>query len=192
MGTAEGFATPQSLKLALALEVGKAESHLPGWPSARRSREAFPIVNLTWEVMGCQDSHQCHHDKFGVGNRYSSPFSLFWGFLHHEDELGDAIHLHVVLYHVRAKQDHVKNMKPSAVGIEERHDVDGRDLHVEGVGVFEVIIVPNHIDDVAEKFGHTLFGCLVTDVVIKSGFVGSLCTNVNDCHGVICNHLVVE
>jgi hypothetical protein len=38
-------------------------------------------------------------------------------------------------------------MKPSTVGIEEGHDVDGRDLCVEGVGVFEVV-VPNLIDNV--------------------------------------------
>jgi hypothetical protein len=108
MGTAKGFTTPQSLELALALEVGKAESHLPGWPRARCGQEAFPIVNLMWEVLGCQDSLQCHHDKFNVGNRHSSPLSLFGGILLHEDKLGDAICLHVVLHHVRANQDHVE------------------------------------------------------------------------------------
>ena len=34
VGTVEGFATPQSLELVLALEGGKAESHLPGLPRA--------------------------------------------------------------------------------------------------------------------------------------------------------------
>jgi hypothetical protein len=97
----------------------------------------------------------------------------------------------LVLHHVRAKQDHVKGMKPSTVGIKEGHDVDGRDLCVEGVSIFEVV-VPNLIDNVAEKLGHTLFGCLVTDVVIKMRSVGSLCTNANDCHGIISNCLVVE
>jgi hypothetical protein len=77
VGTAEGFATPQSLELALVLEMGKAESHLPGLPHARRSREAFPIVNLTWEVLSCHDSRRCHHDKFDVSNRHANPFSLF-------------------------------------------------------------------------------------------------------------------
>ncbi len=47
MGTAKGFATPRSLELALALEMGKAESHLPGLLHARHGREAFPIVDLT-------------------------------------------------------------------------------------------------------------------------------------------------
>jgi hypothetical protein len=82
-------------------------------------------------------------------------------------------------------------MKPSAVGIEERHDVNGRDLRVEGVGVFEVV-VPNLINNVAEKFRPASFGRLVTGVVIKSGFVGSLRTNVNDCRGIISDCLVVE
>jgi hypothetical protein len=72
---------------------------------------------------------------------------------------GDAIHLHLVLHHICMEHDHVKSMKASAVGIEEGHDVDGRDLSVEGVGVFEVI-VPNFINDVAEKLGHASLGCL--------------------------------
>ncbi len=46
-------------------------------------------------------------------------------------------------------------MKPSAVGVKEGHDVDGRDLSVEGVGAFEVI-VPNFINNVTETetLGH--------------------------------------
>jgi hypothetical protein len=164
------------LELALALEVGKAESHLPGLLCARCVREAFPIVDLTWEVLGCQDRCQCHHDKFDVGNRHASLFSLFLGILHHNNELGDAIRLHLVLHHVPAKQDHVKGMKPSAVGVKEGPDVNGHDLRVEGVGIFEVV-VPSLINGVAEKFGHALFGCLVTGVVIERGFVGSFRTN---------------
>ncbi len=105
--------------------------------------------------------------------------------------LGDAIRLHIVLHHISAKQDHVKGMKPSTVGIEEGHDVDGHDLHVEGVSVFEVI-VPNLIDNVAEKLGHTLFGHLITGVVMELGFVGSLHTNANDCCGIVSDYLVVE
>jgi hypothetical protein len=117
----------------LALEMVKAESHLPGLPRARHGREAFPIVNLTWEVLCCQDSRQCHHDKFDVGNRHAGPFSMM---------LVDTIRLHIVLHHVHAKQDHVEGMKPSTVGVKKGHDFDGRDLCVEGVGIFEVI-VPN-------------------------------------------------
>jgi hypothetical protein len=82
-------------------------------------------------------------------------------------------------------------MKLSAVGINEGHNVDGRDLCVEGVGIFEVV-VPNFIDNIAKKLGHASFGCLVTDVVIKLGFVGGLHMNTNNCRGVVSNHLVVE
>jgi hypothetical protein len=64
------------------------------------------------------------------------------------------------------KQDHVNGMKPSTVGIEEGNDVNGHDLHVEGVSIFE-IVVPNLVNNVAEKLGHALFGCLVTGVAIK-------------------------
>jgi hypothetical protein len=142
-------------------------------------------------VLGCKDSRQCHHDKFDVGNRHTSPLGLLLGILHHDNELGDAIHLHVVLHHIRAKQDHVEAMQPSAVGVEKGHDVDGRDLCVEGVNVFEVV-VPNLTNNIAEKLGHALFGCLVTDVGIDSGFVGSLRTNANNCCGIVCDCLVVE
>jgi hypothetical protein len=119
VGTAEGFVTQQSLELALALEVGKAESHLPGLPHARHGQEAFPIINLMWEVLSCQDSCRCHHDKSNVGNRHAGLFGLFGGILHHDNELGDTICLHVVLHHVHAKQDHVEGMKPSAVGVKD-------------------------------------------------------------------------
>jgi hypothetical protein len=89
------------------------------------------------------------------------------------------------------QHDHVESMKASAVGIKEGHDVDGCFLYVEGVGIFEVI-VPNFIDNVAEKLGHALLGRLVTGIVIKSRFVGSLCTNTNNCRGIVSNRLVVE
>ena len=48
------------------------------------------------------------------------------------------------------------------------------------------------INDLAENLGHASLGRLVTGVVIKSGFMGGLCTNVNDCHGIVSNRLVVE
>ncbi len=38
-------------------------------------------------------------------------------------------------------------MQAAAVGVEEGHDLDGRDLCVEGLGVFE-IVVPDLIDHV--------------------------------------------
>ena len=82
-------------------------------------------------------------------------------------------------------------MKLSTVGVEERHDVDSRDLRVEGVGVFEVV-EPNLFNNVMEKLGHALFHHLVTGIVIKLGLVGSLCTNVNNCCGFVSNRLVGE
>jgi hypothetical protein len=82
-------------------------------------------------------------------------------------------------------------MKPPTVGVEESHDVEGRDLCVKGVAVFQVV-VPNFIDNVTEKFDQAPLGCLVTGIVIKSGFMGSLHTNANDCCGVVGNQLVVE
>jgi hypothetical protein len=59
------------------------------------------------------------------------------------------------------------------------------------VFVFEVV-VPNFIDKVAEKLGDASLGCLGTSVVIKSEFVGGPNTNVNDCCGIVGNHLVIE
>jgi hypothetical protein len=144
-----GLPPPKSLKLALVLQVGKAESHLPSLPHMGCGHEAFLIINLAWEVLGCKDSRQCHHDKFDVGNRHANMRSLFLCILHHDNELGDAICLHIVLHHFSTQHDHVEGMKPSTDGIEEGHDVDGRDLHVEGIGIFEVI-VPNFINDVGE------------------------------------------
>jgi len=73
-------------------------------------------------------------------------------------------------------------MQPPAVGVEEGHDVDGQDLGVEGIGVFE-IVVPDLIDDIAEKFRNGTFCRFVTGVVIKAGFVGRLCTNSDDSRG---------
>ncbi len=99
--------------------------------------------------------------------------------------------MHVVLHHMRVKQDHVEGMKPSAVGVEEGHDVNDSDLCVEGVSAFEVV-VPNFIDDVAEKLGHASFGCLKTGVVIELGFVGSLRTIANICRGIVSDRLVIE
>jgi hypothetical protein len=89
------------------------------------------------------------------------------------------------------QQDHVEGIKPSAVGIKEGHDVDGRNLCVEGVSLFEVV-VPNDIDDLAEKLGHASLSRHVTGVVIEAGFVGGLRTNANNCRGVINKCLVIE
>ncbi len=175
----------------LALQVGKAKCPLLSLPSTGLGWEAFPIIKLAWEVLGCKDSRQGHHDNFNVGNRHAGLHCLFLCILHHDNELGNAIHLHVVLHHISAQSDHVKGMKPSAVGVKEGHDINGRDLCIEGVGIFQVVVA-NRIDNVVDKFGDALLGCLVTGVVIMSGFVGSLRMNANDHRGIVSNHLVVE
>jgi hypothetical protein len=136
-------------------------------------------------------SCQGHHYKFNVGNRNVGLHCLFLCILHHDNELGDAIHLHIILHHICAQGDHAMGMKPSAVCVKEGHDVNGRDLHVEGGGVFQVV-VPNFINDVMEKIVQALLGHLLTSVVVELGFMGSLCLNASNCCGVLGNRLVVE
>jgi len=75
----------------------------------------------------------------------------FFSILHHDDELGNAIHLHVILRHISAEGDHVDGMQPPAVGVEKGHDVDGRDFCVESLGVLE-IVVPDLVNDTAQEF----------------------------------------
>jgi len=115
----------------------------------------------------------------------------FFSILHHGDELGNVIHLHVILRHISAEGDHVDGMQPPAVGVEEGQDVHGRDFCVESLGILE-IIVPDLVNDIAQQFGDATLGRLVTGVVIKAGFVGSLCTNTDDCRGVIGNVFIME
>ena len=54
-------------------------------------------------------------------------------------------------------------MQPPAVGVEEGHDLDGHDLHVEHFGILE-IIVPDLADDIAKEFGDASFDRLVDGV----------------------------
>ncbi len=82
-------------------------------------------------------------------------------------------------------------MQPAAVGVEEGHDLDGRDLSVEGLGVFE-IVVPDLINNIAKKFCNATFGRFVTGVVIEAGFMGRLCTNPEDCRGIVGDVFIVE
>ncbi len=98
--------------------------------------------------------------------------------------------MHIVLRHISAQSVHVEGMKSSTIGVKEGHDVNDRDLCVEGVGIFQVI-VPNLIN-ITEKFGHALLGRLVTGIVIEMGFVGSLRMKVKDRCGIVSNCLVVE
>ena len=57
---------------------------------------------------------------------------------------------------------------------------------VKGIGILEVV-VPDLVHDIAEKFGNAPLGRFVTGVVIKAGFMGRLCTNSEDCRGVVGN-----
>ncbi len=43
-----------------------------------------------------------------------------------------------------------------------------------------------------EKLHHAPLSHLITGIVVKSGFMGSLCTNANDRHVIVSNQLVVE
>jgi hypothetical protein len=73
-------------------------------------------------MLGRKDSRQGHHHELNVGDGHARPFRFFLRVLHHYDVLGDSIHLHVMLMHIRAKQDHVHGMEPPAVGVKEGHD----------------------------------------------------------------------
>ncbi len=111
--------------------------------------------------------------------------------LQHHNVLGDAIHLHVILVHIGAERDHNNGVEPPAVGVEEGHDLEGRHLSVEGVGIHEVV-VPDFINGVTEKFGGPALGCLVTAKVVEAGFVGRFCADANDCGGIIDDGATVE
>ena len=183
--------SPSGLELALAFEVGETECNLPRPPGTVDGWEAFPIINLAREMLGHENSRRGHHHKFDIGNGHARPFCLFLSILHHDNELGNAICLRVILRHISAEGDHVDGMQPPAVGVEEGHDVDGRDLGVEGIGVFE-IVVPDLVDDIAEKFRNASFGRFVVGVVIKVGFVGRLCTNSDDSRDVVGDVFILE
>ena len=59
------------------------------------------------------------------------------------------------------------------------------------IGVFE-IVVPDLINNVAKKFCNATFGRFITGIVIEAGFMGRLCTNLDDCHGVVGDVFIVE
>jgi hypothetical protein len=182
---------PRCLKLALAFEVGKTEGNLPGSPRAVDGWEALPINYLLQEVLGSKDICRGHHHKFDISSRHASLLCLFLHILHHDNELGDAIRLHIILHHVHAEGDHVHGMQPPTVGIKDGHDVKGRDLHIEQLGILQVV-VPNLVDNILEEFGHATFGRLVAGIVIKAGFMGCLGVNMDDNHGIVGNVLVIE
>ncbi len=101
MGTTQRSTPPIRLKLALVFKVGQMEGKLPGSSRVVNGREALLIIYLLGEVLGSEDSCQGHHHKFDIGNGHASPLCLLLSILHHDDELEDAISLHVVLHHVQ-------------------------------------------------------------------------------------------
>jgi hypothetical protein len=111
--------------------------------------------------------------------------------LHHHNELGDAIHLHVILGHINAEGNHVKSMQTPAVGVREGDDVECCELRIEGICIFDVV-VPHLVNNIMEELGNAMICCLVTGVVVKAGFMGSLRTNGDDHRGIVSDHLVVE
>jgi hypothetical protein len=82
-------------------------------------------------------------------------------------------------------------MQPPAVGIKEGHDVEGRDLCIERLGILE-IVVSDLVNDIAKEFGDATFGHLLTGIVIEAGLMGGLCLNADNCRGVVGDVFVVE
>ena len=105
-------------------------------------------------MLGSKDGSQGNHPQLDISNGHASLLCFLLGILHHDNELGDAICLNVVvlvvLGHVQAEGDHVNGMQPPTVGIELGHDFEGSDLCIESLGVLEVI-VPNLVNNVAEE-----------------------------------------
>jgi hypothetical protein len=191
MGTTQQAIPLRRLKLALVFEVGQAEGKFLGSPHVVDGRDALPIIHLLREVLGCKDSCQGHHHKFDIGDGHASPLCLLLSIFHHDNELGDAICLDVVLGHVQGEGDHVDGMQPPAVGIKVGRDFEGRNLCIESLGTLQVV-VPNLVNNNAEEFGDATFGCFIAGVVVKVGFVGGLGANMANGRGVISNGPVVE
>ena len=54
------------------------------------------------------------------------------------------------------------------------------------------MLLTSIFDVIAKEFGDASFGRLVTGVVIKAGFMGGLCSNVDNCCGVVGDVFIVE
>ncbi len=182
---------PQGQDLTLALEVRETERRLPYQPSACGGGEALPVIDLARKILHREDCSRGHHDEFNISDGHVSPLRLFLRILQHDNVLGNAVRLHVVLVHVGAEGDHVDGVQPPAVGIEERDDFEGRHLCVEGVGVLEVV-VPDLVNDFTKELGRPALGRLEAGVVVKAGFVGRLRANANDRGGIVLDAAVVE
>jgi hypothetical protein len=112
------------------------EGNLPGSPRVVDGWEALPIIYLLQEVLGSEDSGQGRHHQFDFSNGHAGPLCFLLGILHHDNELGDVVCLNIELGHVQAEGNHVNGMQPPAVGIKVGHDLKGRNLHVDSLGVF--------------------------------------------------------
>jgi hypothetical protein len=188
VGTTQWTPHPRRLNLALAFEVGQTEGNLPGSPCVVDGWEALPIIHLLRKVLGRRDGCRGHHHKFDIGDGHASPLHLRLSILYHDDELGDAICLNIVLGHVQAEGDHLNGMQPPAVGVEVA--LEG-DLCVESLGVLQVV-VPNPVNDVIEELGDATSGCFIAGIVAKAGVVGGLGATMDHGCDVVGNVPVVE
>ncbi len=191
VGTTQRTPPPRCLKLTLAFEVGQTEGNLPGSPRVVDGREALPIIHLLWEVLGSKDSCQGHHHEFNIGDRHASLLCFFLVILHHDNELGDAICLDIVLHHVQVEGDHINGMQPPAVAIKVGHDFKGRDLCIKCLSILQVVIT-NLVDNVSEEFGHAMFSHLVAGIVVKARFVGGLSAKTDNSRCIVGNVPVIE
>jgi hypothetical protein len=82
-------------------------------------------------------------------------------------------------------------VEATGVGVEESHDVEGRHLCVEGVGILEVV-VPDLVNGVPEDLSGAALGRFVGGEVVEAGFVGRFRSDTNDRGGVVRNAPIVE
>ena len=163
--------------------MSQTEGRFPFQPSARARGKALPIVDLAGKMLRCEDGRRGHHHKFDVGDGHACPLCLLLGILQHVDVLGDAVRLHVVLVHVCSEGDHVHGMEAPAVCIEERDDLEGSHLRVEGVRVLEVV-EPDLVDGLVEELGGSSLCRLVTGIVVEAGFMGCFRADTDDSGGI--------
>jgi hypothetical protein len=93
--------------------------------------------------------------------------------------------------HVCLEGDHVNCVKTPTVGIEEGDYFQGHSLHVEGVGVLEVVVL-DLFHGVMEELGSAALGHLVTGVVIIAGFVGQFCVDANNSGGIVRDGAIIK
>ena len=97
----------------------------------------------------------------------------------------------VVCLHSGSELNHVNGVETPAVGVEVSHDLQCRDLRVEGVGVFQVVD-PEIVDHLPEELCHPAFRRFVTCVVVDEGFVSCFELHPLDCSSIVRNSRIVE